>query len=175
MSPVEKPDFGPSGYLPERASKRARKIILRAPLGLQWIVGALLAGMVVLIAGAVFLQRSDDPPPEPWTMTASVSELEAAEVVELPSPEGTTEVLIVTAGGRIRAFADPPLLQYCTTSNLLEAPDGRSWNLTGRGLGGVASLPQHPTLVQDGRLYVDPSSVTAGPEPLSRTAANSCT
>ncbi|MTV26636.1 hypothetical protein FTX61_14610 [Nitriliruptoraceae bacterium ZYF776] len=34
--PQQTPEFGPSGYLPERASKRARKIVLRAPLGLQW-------------------------------------------------------------------------------------------------------------------------------------------
>ena len=175
MSHTEKPDFGPPGYLPERASKRARKIILRAPLGLQWVIGALVAGMIVVVAGVVFLQRSDDPPPEPWTMTAEVAQLEASEVVELSSATGASEVLIVTAGGRVRAFADPPEVAYCAASNLLEAADGRSWNLTGRGLEGTASLDQHPALVQDGRLYVDPSTVTPGPEPTERTAATSCT
>ena len=174
MPPDEKPDFGPSGYLPERASKRARKIILRAPLGMQWVVGAIVAGVVLLVAGAVFLRTSDDPPPPPWTVAGEVEQFGAAEIVDLATSEGSSEVLIVTAGGRIRAFADAPEARYCASSNLLQASDGRSWTLIGRGLAGVASLDQHPTLVQDGTLYVDATQVSPGPEPASRTPPEGC-
>jgi hypothetical protein len=64
------PEFGPRGYLPERAAKRARKIILREPLSLAWVIGAILAGLALVIAGVLFLQRDDPlraPPTEPQT------------------------------------------------------------------------------------------------------------
>jgi hypothetical protein len=71
----ERPEFGPSGYLPERASKRARKIVLRAPLGTQWIVASILAGLLVVVAGGLYLQRRDDPPPAPWTAVGRIDDL----------------------------------------------------------------------------------------------------
>ena len=174
MPPAENPEFGPSGYLPERASKRARKIILRAPLGMQWVVGALLAGVVLLVAGMLFFQRSGSPPPAPWIAAGPIEAFGAAEVVELAGPDGPTGVLIVTAGGRVRAFADAPQVRYCASSNLLQAPDGSSWSLVGRGLERIPSLDQHPTLVQDGRLYVDVTRVAPGPEPVPRTPPVGC-
>jgi hypothetical protein len=152
------PEFGPSGYLPERAARRARKIVLRAPLGLQWVIAAVVAGLVVLVAGAVFLARSDAPPAAPWVPVAALEDL--AEVGAMRAVDG---VLLVGVGGRPRAFAEAPALAYCPDSNRLEAVDGRSWSLTGRGLGGVASLREHPTLVHDGRLYLDPTRLVEGP------------
>jgi hypothetical protein len=163
-----KPEFGPSGYLPERAAKRARKIVLRAPLGVQWIVAALVAGLVVVVAGALFLVRSSAPPGAPWVEVADVEEVGDSLVLQ------DLDVLLVGAGGRIRAFADATDVGYCEPSNRLEAPDGRVWNLTGRGLGGTASLVEHPTLVQDGRLYVDPSRLADGPTPTDEPAEAAC-
>src|SRR5690606_17036265 len=58
----ERPDFGPSGYLPPRAARRARKIMLREPLGLQWAVAAVVAGLLVLLAGAGYLLWQSRPP-----------------------------------------------------------------------------------------------------------------
>lgn len=162
------PEFGPSGYLPARAAQRARKIVLRAPLGAQWIVGAVVAGLVVVIAGVWFLVTSSDPPPEPWVGVGEVAEVgDAAHDPELAA-------LLVGAGGRIRAFAEATDVSYCEASNRLEAPDGRIWSLTGRGLGGTASLEEHPTLVQDGVLYVDPTRTHTGPSPSEEPAEPSC-
>jgi hypothetical protein len=162
------PSFGPSGFLPERAAKRARKIVLRAPLGMQWIVASLLAGVVVVVAGVLFLQRSSEPPPAPWAPVGTVDELGAAQVVE------DHDVLLVAAGGRVRAFAGADDVAYCEASNRLEAADGRVWLLTGRGLAGVPSLSEHPTLVQDGVVYLDPTRTAAGPTPSSDPAEPAC-
>jgi hypothetical protein len=162
------PSFGPSGYLPERAAKRARKIVLRAPLGMQWIVASVLAGLIVVVAGVLFLQRSGEPPPAPWEPVGTLEEVAPTRLV------ADLDVLVVAAGGRVRAFADAEDVGYCATSNRLEAADGRVWNLTGRGFGGTVSLAEHPTLVQDGIVYLDPTRTTAGPTPSDEPAEPAC-
>lgn len=166
--PDERPEFGPSGYLPERASKRARKIVLRAPLGLQWPIAALLAGLAVVVAGVLFLRGSDSPPPEPWVAVGEVADIGPAQPVD------DLDVLLVGAGGRLRAFADASEVGYCEPSNRLETSDGQVWNLTGRGLGGTASLAEHPSLVQDGTAYVDPSRTIPGPSPSDDEVLPAC-
>lgn len=150
------PEFGPSGYLPPRASKRARKIVLRAPLGLQWVVASLLAGVVLVGAGWLLLRSSAEPLPPPWVAVAPVEEVGDARF------DADLDALIVGTSGRIRAFVGASGIDYCPVSNRLESPDG-VWSLTGRGLGGAASLDEHPTFVRDDLLYVDPSRTLAGP------------
>jgi hypothetical protein len=162
------PSFGPSGYLPERAAKRARKIVLRAPLGLQWVVASILAGVVVVVAGVLFLQRSAEPPPAPWQPVGTVEELAPSREVN------DLDALVVAAGGRVRVFAAAEGVSYCAESNRLEAGDGRMWNLTGRGLAGTESLDEHPTLVQDGVVYVDPTRTVTGPTPSDDPAEPGC-
>lgn len=168
-APDERPDFGPSGYLPDRAAKRARKIVLRAPLGLQWIVGAVVAGAIVVVAGVLFLQSRDAPPPEPWVAVAPTGDLEASGF----HPD--LDALIVTVGGRPRAFTGAVEISYCAASHRLESPDGGIWALTGRGLDGTPSLQEHPTLVSGGVLYVDPSRTLPAPEPFTEPADRGCT
>lgn len=162
------PEFGPSGYLPQRAAKRARKIVLRAPLGLQWIVASIVAGAVVVVAGVLFLQRSAEPPPAPWVDAGAVEDVRPAGF------DADLEVLLVAAGGRVRAFAGATDVRYCAASNRLEADDGRVWSLTGRGFAGVASLDEHPTRLQDGRVYVDPTVTAPAPEPTGDPAEPAC-
>lgn len=162
------PEFGPSGYLPERAAKRARKIVLRAPLGLQWVVASLVAGLVVVVAGVLFLQRSGEPPPAPWVEVGAVDELRPSRV------DASTRLLMVTTGGRVRAFAPTGDVAYCEVTNRLEAPDGRVWSLTGRGFGGVASLVEHPTVVHDGRVFVDPTATVLAPSPTDEEVEPGC-
>ncbi|MEX2549968.1 MAG: hypothetical protein WD638_07065 [Nitriliruptoraceae bacterium] len=161
-------EFGPSGYLPERASKRARKIVLRSPLGLQWVVASLVAGLVVVVAGVLFLQRSGAPPAEPWVPAARLAELGSAHVVE------DLDVLLVPGAGRIRAFATADDISYCEASNRLESPDGEVWSLTGRGLGGAPSLDEHPTRIQDDTVYVDPTVRAPGPDASDERAEPGC-
>lgn len=166
--PTAPPEFGPSGYLSDRASKRARKIVLRAPMGLQWVVASVLAGVVVLVAGAVFLLRGGEPPSAPWTPVGSVQDVGDARLEE------DLDVLLVGAGGRVRAFSEAQHVRYCPDTHRLESPDGTVWSLTGRGLDDAASLTEHPTLVHDGEVYVDPSRVIPAPSPSSRPAEAGC-
>ena len=162
--PDERPEFGPSGYLPERASKRARKIVLRAPLGLQWVVAAVVAGVVVVAAAVLFLSRSSEPPGPPYERVAAIAELPDLLVTAVSGED----VAILTAAGRPRAFAvadGPSGLRYCDGANRLVSDDGSVWLPTGRGLAGVGSLDEHPLVAHDGILYVDPTRTVPGPPP----------
>jgi hypothetical protein len=167
-APADELEFGPSGYLPERASKRARKIVLRAPLGAQWMVAALVAGVAVVIAGVVFLQQSADAPDDPWVPAAEVATIGRATTTE----DG--RVLLVTGAGRVRAFVDAGGLVYCDPTNRLESTDGGVWTLTGRGLGGAASLEEHPTLIHEGVVYLDPTRILPGPDASPEPAEPGC-
>lgn len=164
------PEFGPGGYLPERAARRARKIILRAPLGLQWIIAALVAGVVVAVAGTVFLVRSGGPPTEPWVV---VDRLEALDPSRVHQP---LDVLVVTAAGRPRAFPDATArgLSYCPETHRVESAGGGTWTLTGRGLEGRPSLAQLPTRVHSGTVYVDPTTTLEPPPPSDEPAGPGC-
>ena len=167
------PEFGPPGYLPERAAKRARKIVLRAPLGLQWVVASLLAGVVVVAAGVLFLTRGAEAPGEPWVAVGSIDEV-AGEVTGHPD----LDLVLVGAVGRVRAFADEDGhlegLVYCADSRRLEAADGRVWSVTGRGFNDVPSLAEHPILIRSEVVYVDPTRTTPGPAPSTDSAEPAC-
>lgn len=168
LSADQRPEFGPSGYLPQRASQRARKIVLRAPLGLQWVVASLLAGVVVVVAGLLFLRTGSAPPGAPYAPVAALTELPELLVTSI----GDQEVAILSAGGRTRVFAageDAAELRYCTDENRLVAGD-TVWLPTGRGLAGAPSLDEHPSVVHDGMLYVDPSRSVPGPPPSDEPA-----
>lgn len=157
---ADPPAFGPSGYLPDRAARRARKIVLRAPLGVQWIVGALVVGVVVAVAGWFALRPSlPEPPFVEVPASALPTDVEAPpQVITLDG----TDVAIVTILGRVRVFdwSAPvtSLPTYCRESGLLESDDGGVWRATGRGVGGTDSLVELPTVVVDGRVFVDPTS-----------------
>lgn len=157
-TPPETPDFGPRGYLPDRASRRARKIILRAPMGIQWVIAALVVGVAVVAAG--WLALRDSAPAAPFVEVPI--ELAAADGgIAVWEPTGTgAEALVVTVDNRTRVFARPggDLPVVCAESGLLEADDGRAWRVTGRGVGGTPSLRPHPTVVHDRVLWVDPTT-----------------
>ena len=158
-TPAEQPDFGPGGYLPDRASRRARKIVLRAPMGIQWVIGALVVGVVLVIAG--WLALRDTTPQAPFVEVPSMltSGTGGVSLWEDP-PGGDADAIIVQSGVRVRVFAwdggAPPVL--CGASGLLETEDGGAWRLTGRGLGGTPSLAEHPLTIDDGVVYADPTT-----------------
>ena len=162
------PQFGPSGYLPDRAARRARKIVLRAPLGLQWVVASLVAGLVVVVAGVLLLGRGTEPPAAPWTAIGAVQDLPASAY------DPGTGLLVVHVAGRVRAFDAPEGIRYCSPSNRLEHPDGRVWALTGRGLAGTPSLAPAPTLTIAGIAYLDPTAIGTPLEPLGDPAEPAC-
>ena len=156
-------EFGPGGYLPERASRRARKIILRARMGVEWIVASIIAGIVIVGAGILWLTQSDDPPGPPWVAVGTLETMQ--EAVAVPH----LDALILTLG-RPRAFVEPADhdLLWCSEQRRIESQpddDWQVWSSTGRPLSGQEPLLQHPTRVHDGVLYLDPSVTTASPGP----------
>lgn len=163
------PEFGPRGHLPARAARRARKIVLRAPLGLQWVVGAVAAGAVLVVAGLLLLGRGDAPPGPPWRSLGPIEALPTA------APDPSSGLLVVTVGGRLRALEAPPGTTYCPDTNRLEHPDGRVWAVTGRGYAGTSSLATAPTLSVAGDGYLDPTVRVPGAEPLPGAALPGCT
>jgi hypothetical protein len=143
-------------------------VVLRAPLGLQWVVASLAFGVVVLIAGVVFLTRSGAPE-APWVAIGALDGLGDATLVD------SVDSYVVTVGGPVLAFADAGErgLTWCPTSRRLQGRGGEVWSVTGRGLG-VASLPRHPVTVHDGTVYVDPTVTDPGPRPADRSEAPVC-
>lgn len=158
-TPASDPDFGPSGYLPGRAAKRARKIVLRAPLGLQWLVASLLFGVVVLVAGLLFL-RSSGPPSAPWVATVALADV-GDGLTALPEVDAT----LLVAAGRVHVFTTTRDLQYCPAARRLVAGDD-VWSLDGVGFG-TASLDRYDDTIHDGLVYVNPTHVLPGPEPFA--------
>lgn len=157
------PDAGPPGYLPQRAARRARKIVLRAPLGVGWILAALAAALVVAAAGLAFLFARAGPPGPPFVPVAELDDLgHGAARVLTSEPAG--RLLVVRAGGRLRAFeASGQPVVYCPASRRLESPSGQVWTLEGQLTGGRGqSLRPVASQVFAGVVYVDP---TARPPP----------
>lgn len=150
------PDFGPRGYLPPRAAARARKIILRGPLGLQWVVASVIAGLALLAVGIAFLLVQSSPPGEPFVGAGALDEVDPRGAAEVRA-DGHTAV-VVRAGGSLRAFASPETeVVWCAESRRLEAADGRVWGRDGRRVGGHgSSLAPLRVEVFDGQLYLDP-------------------
>lgn len=155
----ERPDFGPSGYLPPRAAKRARKIMLREPLGLQWAIAAGIAGLLVLVAGSVLVLRMSGPPGAPFVAAGQVSTVDPRGAKVVTTAAGT-DALVVRAAGGVTVFTAPDRhVSWCAESRRLESPDGAVWEPDGRLVGGRGrSLTRLPAEVHDGVLYVDPTA-----------------
>ena len=154
----ERPDFGPSGYLPPRAAKRARKIMLREPMGLQWAVSAVIAGVLVLVAGGVLVLLRSGPPGPPFVDAGAVATVDPSGAALVPVDGG--RVLVLRGAGGVTVFADPGRsVSWCAPSGHLEAVDGTVWEPSGRLIGGEGqSLARLPAEVHTGVLYVDPTA-----------------
>jgi hypothetical protein len=162
--PPPRPGRDPGGklaYLPPRAAK-ARKLILRSQLGRGWIVASALFGLVILVAGALFLARQGRPGP-PWARVAPVSALPAGAVTETAGPAG--RVVVVDRRGDLRAFLAPP--GACPIrgagSGFARPCAGQRWDASGSpaselrdGQEAPPPLRQVPAAVAGGDLYVDP-------------------
>jgi hypothetical protein len=152
----EQPDYGPRGYLPPRAAKRARKIILREPMGLQWAIAAGVAGVLVLLAGVLLLVSRTGPPGAPFEAVGTLSAIDARGAGGLALADGR-EVLVLRGAGDVRVFAAPTGdATWCAPRKRLLVTGERAWQSDGRLVSGTgASLARLPARVHDGVLYVD--------------------
>jgi len=150
----QKPDFGPRGYVPPQAAKRARKIVLREPMGLGWPIAAVVAGTILAGLGLVYFLTQAGPPGAPYERVANILTIDPRGAAVMPASTG--QVLVVRAGGGVRSYLAPSnAITYCPESKALESAD-TVWSLEGRKLGGSgASLRPLPSRVHDGSLYVN--------------------
>lgn len=165
--------FGPGGYLPERAAKRARKIVLREQMGMQWPIAAVAAAVVVLLAGTLYLVYGQQPPDAPFTPVIDIAEVDprGAEILAAGEQRGhepaATDLAVVRAGAGVRVYRlTTDAVVWCEASGRLETPGGAVWNSNGRLVGGPgASLEPVPAQVFDGVLYVHADAPSVGLPP----------
>jgi nitrite reductase/ring-hydroxylating ferredoxin subunit len=160
-----RPGRDPGGrlaYLPPRAA-RARKLILRTQLGRGWIVASALFGVVILVAGALFLARGGRPGP-PWVRVAPLSALPAGAVTQVAGPAGQV-VVVDRRHGELRAFLAPPApcAVQAAGDGFARPCTSHRWTATGAPTGGTGAGPEAPPRLRpvpvslaDGDLYVDP-------------------
>jgi hypothetical protein len=159
------PEFGPGGYLPPKAAKRARKIVLREQMGFGWPLAALAAAVLVGITGLLFLRISNQPPGQPFIAMGPLTQVPVGAAQTLDTAEGSA--LIVRAGGSLRAFrAEPGDVTWCPESARLESDDA-AWTPDGRLVHGEGqeSLVPLRSVAYDGVVYVDLSTSLARPQP----------
>ncbi len=169
-----RPDYGPRGYLPDRAARRARKIVLREQLGVGWVVASVLAGVLLLATGAAYLWWQSGPPGAPYAAVGALDELPAGHAVRT-TVDGT-DLLLVRAGGRPHALAAPlEAVEFCPASGHLESAAGGVWALDGQRLDAAeGSLARFAALVHQGTVYVDASAPEPPVPPADRDVEPAC-
>lgn len=171
----EHPDYGPRGYLPPRAAKRARKIILREPMGLQWAIAAVVAGFLVLVAGGVLLLSRSGPPGPPFVAVGELSQIDPRGVGGL-ALDGDRAVLVLRGAGGVTVFEAPSApVTWCAPRSRLISARGQVWQPDGRLVGGTGgSLTRLPAQVHDGVLHVDTTAQGTRPELDPRAESDVC-
>jgi hypothetical protein len=159
------PDYGPGGYLPERAAKRARKIVLREPLGKGWIVASLVGAVTLAVIGVVYVLTQTGPPGPPFEDVGAIDGFDPRGATVVDAAD--RDVLVVRGAGGVQVFEAPgATVVWCRESRRLESADGRVWDASGRLRGGDGeSLRPLPAEAHDGVLYVDPHSPAAAATP----------
>jgi hypothetical protein len=163
--PPQRPGRDPGGrvaYLPPRAAK-ARKLILRSQLGRGWIVASALFGLVILVAGVLFLAGDGHPGP-PWVRVAPLSSLPDGAVTEAAGPAGQV-VVVDRRDGELRAFLAPPgpCPVRAAGSGFARPCAGHRWDRAGApasdlrdGQEAPPPLRPVPASFAGGALYVNP-------------------
>lgn len=172
--PSEESEYGPGGYLPPRAAARARKIVLREQMGLHWTIAAVAAGLLILAITVPFVLSAQGPPGPPFVPAGPLDAIDPSGDA-IVSVEGT-DVLVLRAGGVLRAFADPPPgARWCPASRRIESPAGAVWTSEGRLIAGEGrSLSRAAIQAYDGRLYIDVAADGEPPSPLPGDQQPAC-
>jgi hypothetical protein len=165
--PSEVPDSGQPApgteriaWLPPKAKLRARKLILRSQLGLPWLLGALAAALLILVAGALLLVQSGRPG-APWALVGPAGRFPEGTVAQTPlAGSATGDVLVIDRrGGAARGF-----VAGAGNCDVVADGDGFSrpcqearWDADGRPPAGSPGQALRPVRVRlaGGGLYVD--------------------
>jgi hypothetical protein len=153
-----------TAYLPPRAAK-ARKLILRSQLGRGWIIASVVFGLVILVAGGLYLARAGRPGP-PWVQVAALEALPAGAVTQVAGASRSARqalagqvVVVDRRGGELRAFlaAPGPCPVVAAGAGFARPCTGERWDADGTPAAGrAAPLRRRPTSFARGDLYVLP-------------------
>jgi hypothetical protein len=161
--PVD-PDTGRRyGYLPPRAANR--KLIIRAQLGLPWVLAALAAAGLLAVAALAFLLARPTHPGRPYEDLGALRLYPAQDVAPLRDHSGWLDRrhgLTVVAGA----------VSYCPADGGWTGANGERYDATGRADSG-RGLTLWAARAASGHLYVDRThsvAVTGQAEPLAPCA-----
>jgi hypothetical protein len=142
-------------WLPPRAAK-ARKLILRGNLGLPWLLGAVAAALVILVAGAALLLQGDRPGP-PWALVGPLGRFPAGVVSQ--ADVGARVLVVDRRGDVVRGFmaAPGPCQVTADGAGFARPCQGERWDADGRPAPGAGqpALARVAVRVARGGLYVD--------------------
>jgi hypothetical protein len=147
------------GYLPRKAANR--KLVIRAQLGLPWVLAALGAALLVLVAGAAFFLSRPDEPGGAYESQGELKAYPEQAVLPLRDRSGWLDRRTGLA-----AVAGP--VSFCPADGGWVAPNGARYDAQGRSESGEG-LTLWAVRAAGGKVYVDrtrSTRVTGQAEPL---------
>ncbi|HVF18773.1 MAG TPA: hypothetical protein VNA14_00835 [Mycobacteriales bacterium] len=136
------------GYLPRRAARR--KLLIRAQLGLPWMVAALGFAAMILVAGTAYLLLRPSRPPSPFVDQGPISRYADGTVTALPDGSGWVD-------RRAGLTAVGEAVSYCPADGGWVGDGGTRFDSDGARAGGGPGLLRVPVRAAGGRVYVDPT------------------
>jgi hypothetical protein len=152
------------GYLPRKAADR--KLIIRAQLGLPWVLAALAAAALLAVAAGAFVLSRPGHPGAPYVDEGPLSAYPEQAVHPLRNGLGWLDRRTGLA-----AVAGP--VAFCPADGGWVGADGTRYDADGRSDGGNG-LALYAVKAASGHVWVDPTSkitVTGQSEPLPPCAA----
>jgi hypothetical protein len=147
------------GYLPRKAADR--KLIIRAQLGLPWVLAALGAALLLALAAVAFVASRPGRPGRPNADQGPLNAYPEQGVLPLRDRTGWLDRRTGLA-----AVAGP--LAFCPADGGWVSPQGKRYDSDGRADDG-RGLTLWAVKAASGHLYVDPTrtvTVTGQAEPL---------
>jgi hypothetical protein len=139
------------GYLPRKAADR--KLIIRAQLGLPWVLAALGAAALLAIAAAAFVLSRPGRPGRPYVDQGALSGYPEQAVHPLRDRSGWLDRRTGLA-----AVAGP--LAFCPADGGWVAPNGKRYDADGHADDGTG-LTLWAVKAASGHVYVDPTRTVA--------------
>jgi hypothetical protein len=138
------------GYLPRKAADR--KLIIRAQLGLPWVLAALAAAGVLAVAAVAFVLSRPTTPGRPYVDQGPLATYPEQDVTPLRDGSGWLDRRTGLA-----AVAGP--VAFCPADGGWVGPDGTRYDAQGRTDGGPG-LTLWAVRAASGHVYVDPTHAT---------------
>ncbi|MDQ1713657.1 MAG: hypothetical protein QOE45_3107 [Frankiaceae bacterium] len=135
------------GYLPRKAA--SRKLIIRAQLGLPWVLAALAAAAVLAVAAAVFVLSRPDRPGKPYVDEGALRGYPEQAVQPLRDRSGWLDRRTGLA-----AVAGP--VAFCPADGGWVGEGGKRYDAEGRADDG-RGLALWAVKAASGHVYVDPT------------------